>query len=86
VVDDKDAAVGLAFEEKPVGERPFSPQGTGMSARVKGRRIKAWRLDHGWAAEYPPGIHESAEPLEDLELLPYGCTNIRLTEFPRLKK
>ncbi|MCX6560538.1 MAG: glycoside hydrolase family 127 protein [Candidatus Aminicenantes bacterium] len=86
VVDDKDAAVGLTFEEKPVGERPFSPQGAGMSARVKGRRLKSWRLDHGWAAEYPPGIHESAEPLEELELLPYGCTNIRLTEFPRLKK
>jgi hypothetical protein len=85
LLDPEDAASGLAFEERPVGERPFSPEGAGIRARVRGRRLPSWEMAHGWAAEVPPGLHTSAEPLEDLTLIPYGCTNIRVTEFPRLR-
>jgi hypothetical protein len=55
-----------------------------MWARVRGRRLPAWQLAHGWAAETPPGIQTSDEPVEELTLVPYGCTNIRVTEFPRV--
>lgn len=75
----------VQFEERPVGEKPFSPDGAGMTARVKGRRLPRWNLEHGWAGEIGPGPAESGEPIEDLTLIPYGCTNIRVTEFPRLK-
>jgi len=75
---------GITFAERPVGARPFSPDGAGMQARVRGRRLPDWRLAHGWAAETPPGVQVSEEPLEDLTLIPYGCTNIRVTEFPRV--
>ena len=85
LVDPADAASGLTFEERPVGERPFSPEGAGMQARVRGRRLPSWEMAHGWAAEVAPGLHASAEPLEDLTLIPYGCTNIRVTEFPQLR-
>jgi hypothetical protein len=56
-----------------------------MAARVRGRLLKNWRLAHGWAAEIAPELQESSEPLQELTLIPYGCTNIRITEFPRLK-
>jgi hypothetical protein len=75
---------GLTFTEHPVGERPFSPDGAGMRAQVRGRRLPGWRLAHGWASETPPGVQSSEQPLEDLALVPYGCTNIRVTEFPRV--
>ena len=41
---------------------------------------------HGWAGEVPVERQTSEEPLEELTLIPYGCTNIRVTEFPRLVK
>ena len=75
---------GLQFEERPVGERPFSPEGAGVAARVRGRRLPDWKLAHGWAAETPPGLQASEEPLEEVTLIPYGCTNLRITEFPIL--
>jgi len=85
VLDSTRPEAGLHFEERPVGEKPFSPEGAGVVARVKGQRLPNWRMAHGWAGEIPPGIQESNEALEDLTLIPYGCTKIRVTEFPRVK-
>lgn len=84
-LDDRNVEAGVRFEEKPVGERPFSPEGAGMTATVRGAKLPGWKLVHGWAGEIPPGLQESNEPLEELALIPYGCTRIRVTEFPRLK-
>jgi DUF1680 family protein len=76
----------IEFEEQPVGNRPFAPDGAGMSARVRGRKLPGWELRHGWANEVPVAPQTSDEPLEELTLIPYGCTNIRITEFPRLQE
>jgi hypothetical protein len=86
LLDPDDPSAGLQFEERPVGEKPFSPEGAGMTARVRGRRLPGWKLRHGWADEVPVERQMSEEPLEELTLIPYGCTNIRISEFPRLVK
>ena len=47
----------------------------------------------GWAAEISPPTSRGpipratppTEPVEEVTLIPYGCTNIRITEFPKLK-
>ena len=83
----------LRFEERPVGERPFSPEGAGTSATAKARRLPRWTLAHGWAGEVsradPAWAHaaprEPDGPLEEVRLIPYGCTNIRITEFPKVE-
>jgi hypothetical protein len=74
-----------------VGERPFSPEGAGVVATAKARRLPGWKLVNGWAAEISPADTAwarpggpDAGPVEEVRLLPYGCTNLRITEFPRL--
>ncbi|MHC1765760.1 MAG: beta-L-arabinofuranosidase domain-containing protein [Verrucomicrobiia bacterium] len=85
LIDEAKPEASVTFQEQPVGARPFSPEGAGMVGKVKGRKLPAWKLQHGWAGDVPAGEQTSDEPLEDLTLIPYGCTNIRVTEFPRLK-
>ncbi|MGO9468498.1 MAG: beta-L-arabinofuranosidase domain-containing protein [Isosphaeraceae bacterium] len=74
----------LEFEEKPVGLAPFSPDGAPMIVKVKGRRIAAWGLAQGAAAPPPFSPVASDLALDELSLIPYGCTDLRVTEFPTL--
>jgi hypothetical protein len=70
LLDPDDPSAGLTFEERPVGEKPFSPEGPGMVARVRGRRLPGWKLRPGWADEVPAEPQASDEPLEELTLIP----------------
>jgi hypothetical protein len=74
----------IVFEERAVGTSPFSTSGAPLVARVKGRRLAGWGLEKGAAAPPPESPLTSRERLEDLTLIPYGCTDLRLTEFPIL--
>jgi hypothetical protein len=72
----------IRFEEHPVGDCPFSPEGAPVSARVKARKVD-WLMEKG-AASPVPGMRWVSEETEEVRLIPYGCTNLRMTEMPIL--
>ena len=84
-VDRSHPELSVRFESRNVGDRPFSPDGAPILAHVKGRRLPSWTLEKNAAAPPPQSPVESSEPLEDIVLVPYGCTGLRVTEFPTLK-
>ena len=84
-VDENDLSDSIKFAEQPIGDMPFSPDGAPVVARVTGRRLLQWGLEDGSAATTPPSPVTSDESDEILSLIPYGCTNLRITEFPTLR-
>ncbi|MGC9521328.1 MAG: beta-L-arabinofuranosidase domain-containing protein [Anaerolineae bacterium] len=76
----------VRFEEREIGPFPFSPEGAPVIATVKGRQLGTWGLERGSAADVPRSPVESQAPLTALTLIPYGCTNLRVTEFPTLRR
>ncbi|MDO4275553.1 MAG: glycoside hydrolase family 127 protein [Eubacteriales bacterium] len=63
-----------------IGRYPFSPEGAPVEMRVKCGRID-WKEENTYAARVP----SSRKPKGDTcvkTFIPYGCTNIRITELP----
>ncbi|NLC69175.1 MAG: hypothetical protein GX754_10450 [Clostridiaceae bacterium] len=82
-LDKEKAGLGIRFEEHPIGDCPFSPGGAPVVAYVRGKKVE-WDKVNGAAAPVP-NMDSVAGEEEDLKLIPYGCTNLRMTEMPLLK-
>lgn len=69
----------IVVDRRPPTGHPFvkSP----IQLRVQGRRVPDWTLEHGAAAAPPPRPATTGDA-QDLTLVPYGCTTLRVTELP----
>jgi len=75
----------MAEAQSPAALAPlaFTPLPLG-SIRPTGWLRNPLRIQADGLSGHLDAFWPDAEPLEDLVLLPYGCTNLRVTEFPVL--
>ncbi|TCO20548.1 DUF1680 family protein [Kribbella steppae] len=71
---------GIKLVREAVAEHPFTK--APLQLHVKGRLVPDWTLEHGAAAAPPPSPVTTTAATEDLTFIPYGCTNLRVTELP----
>ncbi len=91
---------GFEVERNAVGDFPFASRGEPVNGtpwtgsepvvlKARGRSIGSWDRDAEFpanAADPPPSPLAARGAVECLELIPYGCSRLRISEFPWYKR
>jgi uncharacterized protein len=80
-----DPGQGFEVVERQTEGYPWNLENAPVVLRTKGKRVPEWQLYNETAGPLPhsrPLIHLRDKPEEDITLVPYGCSTLRITEFP----
>jgi hypothetical protein len=85
-VDDNKLTDSYKVENiKPVSANPWTAANAPIQIKTKGRRIPSWGLYNESAGPLPFSTiwnFKTAKEEEELILIPYGCSRLRITQFP----
>ncbi|MDF2685756.1 MAG: hypothetical protein K0S55_937 [Clostridia bacterium] len=84
IADKNQARLDITFEEKEITDTPFSPANPPIIAYIQGKKVN-WELINGSCAPVPDLKSPMDNDKETIKLIPYGCTNLRMTEMPVVK-
>lgn len=66
---------------------PWTVEDAPVEIHVPAKVLKDWQIYNGSAGPLPYSVQKHTEniPVQEVTLIPYGCTTLRITEFPEVK-
>jgi len=61
---------------------PWNIENAPIEIKVKAKALPYWGLYNEMTGPLPLSIEHSSEPEEEITLIPYGCTTLRISQFP----
>lgn len=74
------AGAEFSVREREVGDRPFDPAQAPVEITAQLAPVE-WREEHGVCTPAPES-RKATGPARAVRMIPYGCTNLRMTEMP----
>lgn len=76
------------IKKEKVSDTPWNLENAPVELKVKGVRLPRWKLYNGSAGPVPysPQPMPEGQDPETITLVPYGCTTLRITEFPVVRR
>lgn len=82
IQDFEKPAASFIVQESEVALQPWTIEKAPVRILAKARKIPEWQKYGGITGPIPWSPIKSKEPMEEVTLVPYGCSKLRISEFP----